>query len=59
MHVCTSIFFKGKKIYVFLSLCLLLVGTLVFFNITKSIEVLENDTEFEPDTDLIYYLKIN
>jgi len=28
-------FFKGKKIYVFLSLCLLLVGTLVFFNITK------------------------
>ena len=23
-------FFKGKKIYVFLSLCLLLVGTLVF-----------------------------
>jgi len=52
-------FFKGKKIYVFLSLCLLLVGTLVFFNITKSIEVLENDTEVEPDTDLIYYLKIN
>ena len=49
--------FKSKKIII-LSISIILVISLLLLNFTKSVELLENDTKVEKNSDLIYYLTV-
>jgi len=48
---------KNKKLII-LSVFILLVISLLLLRFTKSVELLENDTKVEKNTDLIYYLTV-